>query len=220
MSKQSTFPMPQVMSALGDKSGQLCKARRTTLKHLSRSAGISLSHASAIERGVSSPSVDALNAVAQTLDVTQDWFTAHRSGASLKERACVVRAQKRRNLNAINRQDAGELGYSDQRLSGFTGGDYYMDLAVYAPFSERPEQSLQENSSEERGLVLKGELEMQMGDERITLRTGDSYRFDARLPRHGHNQTDRICCSVWGVSPMVIPKDVTHSEGLAGEGCA
>ncbi|WP_299616438.1 cupin domain-containing protein [uncultured Tateyamaria sp.] len=210
MPTDNVLPLPGALSSLGSEVRQLRKARQLTLKQLSAQAGISLSHASAIERGVTNPSVDVLHAIAQALSVTPDWFFARRSGPGPMEQTYVVRAQNRRNLNALYGQGVEELGYSDQLLSSSIGGQFYMGLAVYAPFSEGPEQPLQEHEGEEHGLVLEGELEMQIGDECITLRAGDSYSFDARIPHHGRNRTDRPCRLIWAVSPVVIPKDVVH----------
>lgn len=208
MSLEKIVAMPSALTSLGSEVRQLRKARQLTLKQLSDQTGISLSHVSAVERGDSKPSVDVLQAIANALDVTPDWFFARRPGAGPMEQAYVVRAQNRRNLNTLNGQDVVELGYTDQLLSSSIGGQFYMGLAVYAPYAERPEDPLQEHEGEEHGLVLEGELEMQIGDELITLRAGDSYSFDARIPHHARNQTDRVCRLIWAVSPVVIPKDV------------
>ena len=208
MAHDNVLPLPTALSSLGGEMRQLRKARQLTLKELSAQSGISLSHASAIERGATNPSVDVLQAIAKALSVTPDWFFARRPGAGPLEQAFVVRSQNRRNLNALYGQGVEELGYSDQLLSSSIGGHFYMGLAVYAPFSDRPEQPLQEHEGEEHGLVLEGELEMQIGEELITLRAGDSYSFDARIPHHGRNRTDRACRLIWAVSPVVIPKDV------------
>lgn len=208
MSSENIVALPSTLSSLGSEVRQLRKARQLTLKDLSEETGISLSHVSAIERGVSKPSVDVLQAIARALDVTPDWFFARRPGAGPMEQAFVVRAQNRRNLNTLYGQDAMELGYTDQLLSSSIGGQFYMGLAVYAPYAERPEDPLQEHEGEEHGLVLDGELEMQIGDEFITLRSGDSYSFDARIPHHARNRTDQVCRLIWAVSPVVIPKDV------------
>lgn len=212
MRNDNVLPLPSALSSLGGEVRQLRKARQLTLKQLSTQAGISLSHASAIERGVTNPSVDVLHAIAAALNVTPDWFFARRSGAGPLEQAYVVRAQNRRSLNALYGEGAAELGYSDHLLSSSIGGHFYMGLAVYAPFSDGPEHPLQEHEGEEHGLVLEGELELQIADERITLRAGDSYSFDARIPHHGRNRTDRICRLIWAVSPVVIPNDVRRDR--------
>jgi len=212
MRDENILHMPSALSSLGGEMRQLRKARQLTLKDLSAMAGISLSHASAIERGVTNPSVDVLQAIADALHVTPDWFFGRRSGAGPMERAFVVRAQNRRNLNALYGQGAEELGYSDYLLSSSIGGQFYMGLAVYAPFADGPEHPLQEHEGEEHGLVLEGALQMQIGDEIITLRAGDSYSFDARIPHHGRNRTDRVCRLIWAVSPVVIPREVKRAD--------
>lgn len=193
---------------LGSEMRQLRKARGLTLRRLGQECGVSQSHLSAIERGASQPSMEVLGAIANALSVTPDWFFARRPGIGPMERAYVVRRQNRRNLNSLYGQDPGELGYSDALVSSSIGGQFYMGLATYLPYAERPEESLLEHPGEEHGLVLEGELEMQIGDEQITLHAGDSYSFDARIPHHGRNRSDKVCKLVWAVSPVVIPMDI------------
>lgn len=217
MPSDNVVALPPAISSLGSEVRQLRKARQLTLKQLSEEAGISLSHVSAIERGVSNPSVDVLQAIASALSVTPDWFFARRAGAGPMEQAFVVRAQNRRALNTLYGQDAAELGYTDHLLSSSIGGQFYMGMAVYAPHSERPEDTLQKHEGEEHGLVLEGELEMQIGDEFISLRAGDSYSFDARIPHHARNRTDQVCRLIWAVSPVVLPKDVVAPQATDRE---
>jgi len=198
---------------VGQEIRQLRKARALTLKALSARAQISLSHLSAIERGASNPSMDVLSAIAAALEVTPDWFFARRSGQGPMEQAFVVRARNRRDLNTLYGQSAHELGYSDDLLSSSIGGAFYMGLATYEPFSEQPSGACQSHEGEQHGFVLEGTLEMQIGDETITLRAGDSYSFDARLPHHASNRTDRVAKLIWAVSPVVIPRDVEKLDG-------
>ncbi|WP_305986165.1 helix-turn-helix domain-containing protein [Roseibium sp. MMSF_3544] len=201
--------------SLGSEVRQLRKARQMTLKDLTKASGISLSHLSAIERGASNPSMDVLERLSVALSVSPDWFFARRPGAGPMERAYVVRSQNRRNLNSLYGQNASELGYTDSLLSSSVGGEFYMGLAVYEPNSETPDNRLQRHDGEQHGLVIEGELEIQIADEIITLREGDSYSFDARIPHHARNRTDRICKLIWAVSPVVIPKDLAEADGLS-----
>lgn len=194
------------LSSLGAELRELRKARNLTLKQLSELANISLSHLSAIERGATNPSIDVLNALAAGLYVSPSWFFARRSGAGPLEQAYVVRRQNRRDLNVLYDEDAGALGYEDRLLSSSIGGDFYMGLAEYAPHSETPNDRMQSHDGETHGVVLEGQLEMHIGDEIVTLNQGDSYSFDARIPHHARNTSDKICRMIWAVSPVVIPK--------------
>ncbi len=198
--------------SLGSEVRQLRHARKMSLKDLAAESGISVSHLSAIERNASNPSVDVVHAVAAALGVSADWFFAKRPGAGPMERAHVVRAQNRRDLNTLYQQTSGELGYEDRLLSSSIGGQFYMGIATYLPGAERPEEPLQQHVGEEHGVVVEGELEMQIGDELITLRAGDSYSFSASIPHHGRNLSNEVCKLVWAVSPVVIPKDVVVKE--------
>ncbi|MEJ1996332.1 MAG: cupin domain-containing protein [Limibacillus sp.] len=212
MKKEKVQAMARNLLSLGSELRQLRKARQMTLKDLSKASGVSLSHLSAIERAASQPSMEVLGDISAALSVTPDWFFARRSGAGPMEQAYVVRAQNRRSLNSLYGQDVQELGYTDMLLSSSIGGDFYMGMAVYAPYSEKPDDPLQRHEGEEHGIVIEGELEMQIGDEVMTLREGDSYSFDARIPHHARNRQSRPCRLIWAVSPVVIPKDVVVKD--------
>ena len=204
--------MAKSLISLGSEVRQLRHARKMSLKDLAAVSGISLSHLSAIERNAKKPSMEVVQAIGDALGVSADWFFAKRPGAGPMERAHVVRAQNRRDLNTLYQQTSGELGYEDRLLSSSIGGQFYMGIATYLPGAERPEEPLQQHVGEEHGVVIEGELEMQIGDELITLRAGDSYSFSASIPHHGRNRSNQLCKLVWAVSPVVIPKDVVVKE--------
>ena len=209
---RQVLTLSESLLMLGSEMRQLRKVRNLTLKNLSDACDISLSHLSAIERGVSNPSMELLQSIAAALRVSPDWFFARRPGAGPMERAFVVRAQNRRNLNVLYGQSPAELGYTDSLLSSSIGGGFYMGLAVYAPFSDGPEEPLLKHDGEEHGIVIEGELEMQIGDEVVILREGDSYSFDGRIPHHGRNRSSRVAKLIWAVSPVVIPKDIVQPD--------
>lgn len=202
--------VPTGHNPLGIEVKQLRKARKLTLKQLSAASGVSVSYISAIERGVGKPSVDAIQAVADALQVDVHWFFPTRRGAGPLERAYIVRADNRRKLNTLYNQSAAEIGYSDALLSSSIGGRFYMGISHYAPGADRPEEPVHQHDGEQHGVVVKGELEMTLGDETITLRAGDSYSFRADIPHHARNRTEHETILVWGVSPVVIPKEVEN----------
>ncbi|MEM7226438.1 MAG: XRE family transcriptional regulator [Pseudomonadota bacterium] len=203
--------MTDTPSTFGSEIRQLRRARAMTLKDLSQESGVSLSHLSAIERGSSNPSMDVVHAIAAALAVSVDWFFARRPGAGPMERAHIVRARNRRDLNSLYDQTVQEIGYSDRLLSSSIGGQFYMGIARYEPGAERLDEPLHVHKGEQHGLLIEGELEMQLGDEIITLYAGDSYSFDAQIPHHGRNRTDKPAVLVWAVSPVVIPKDAVKN---------
>lgn len=194
--------------SLGSEVRQVRKARQMTLKDLASASRISVSHLSAIERGAANPSVETVHGIAEGLGVSADWFFARRSGAGPMEKAHVVRRQNRRNLNMLYGEGIDELGYSDALLSSSIGGDFYMGIAQYEPHSSRPNHPMYQHGGEQHGLIIKGEMELQIADELITLREGDSYSFPASIVHNARNVTDQPCTLIWAVSPVVIPRDV------------
>ena len=204
--------LEEAVPSVGGEIRELRKARALTLKQLSETTGVSLSHLSAIERGASKPSLDVIGAIAAGLSVSPNWFFARRSGKGPLERSCIVRGHERRNLNALYGQLEGEIGYTDSLLSSTIGGRFYMGLARYAPGAERPDEPMLVHDGEEHGVVIEGALEMTLGSEIVTLRAGDSYSFDARIPHHARNRTNAPAVLVWAVSPVVIPRDIRSPE--------
>ena len=192
---------------------ELRKVRGLTLRALSDATGISLSYLSAVERDLGNPSFEVFKSIANALAVDVNWFFATRQGAGPLERACIVRSDSRRSLNVLYGSPAHEIGYSDSLLSSSIGGRFYMGLAVYAPGSNVPEQPLHSHEGEEHGIVIKGQLEMTLEDEVVTLSVGDSYSFDARIRHHARNRTDEEAILVWAVSPVVIPAEVEERDG-------
>ncbi len=201
--------------SVGSEIRQLRRASGLTLKALGKAAGISQSYLSVIERDAGNPSIEVLRAIAAALSVDVNWFFIPRRGAGPLERAHVVRAGSRRNLNLLYGSSVAEIGYSDSLLSSSIGGRFYMGMAVYAPGAERPEEPMHVHGGEEHGVVVKGQLELTLGDEVILLSAGDSYSFDARIPHHGRNRTNEETLLVWAVSPVVIPRSVEQREETA-----
>ena len=188
----------------------LRKFRGMTLKQLSRKSGVSLSYLSVIERDVGNPSEEILDSVAAALGVPVDWFFTAEGGGGPLERRCVVRAGDRRSLNTLYGRSAEQLQYSDQLLSSTIGGRFYMGICTFLPMSQQTKQPMPKQQGEQHAVVIKGELELVLGDEVITLYPGDSYTIDARINHFGRNPTASETVIVWVASHVVIPDDDGH----------
>jgi transcriptional regulator with XRE-family HTH domain len=206
--EEDASALAEALVSLGSELRQVRKARKLTLKQVALETGISTSHLSAIERGATNPSLEVVRGLADTLDIHPDWFFARRPGLGPMERAYVVRKRNRRDLNTLYREDKDEIGLTDALLSSSIGGRLLMGLAVYEPHSERPGHTIYQHEGEQHGLVVDGELELQIGDECMTLRAGDSFSFPTDLLHNLWNRTDRPAQLVWAIAPIVIPKDV------------
>ena len=75
------------------------RARGKTLAELALASGLSVGHLSQIERGVSRPSVKALQSISRALDVTISWFFKPADEPLSGETDYIVRAGRRRRLS-------------------------------------------------------------------------------------------------------------------------
>ena len=154
--------------------------------------------------------------LADALAVPVAWFFTRRPGAGPLERAHVVRAENRRNLNLLYGEPAEESGYTDWLLSSTIGGDYYFGISEYAPRSEERDEGIVVRDGEQHCLVLEGEIELVLRDEVITLRAGDSYSIRGDIPHRTSNKSDQPARMIWVNSPVIIPRDHTGDDPSAG----
>ena len=205
---QKVVALAESLILLGSEIHQVRKARQLTLKNLSAATDVSVSHLSAIERGAANPSLVTVRRIADALGISADWFFARRPGEGPMERAYVVRRQNRRELNALYGEVSETLGLTDELLSSSISGNFLMGVATYEPHSTRPGHPMYQHEGEQHGYILKGELELQIADEKISLYEGDSYSFPTEIIHNARNNTDRPCQLIWAISPIVIPRDV------------
>lgn len=205
-SKVTRATSTEALTAFGAEVRQLRKARELTLADLAAASGISVSHLSAIERGLVSASLRKITSIAEALSVPEEWFFNRRAGSGPMERAYVVRKSNRRNLSLLYQEPMEQSGYSDQLLSSSIGGDFYMGVSDYSPHSSEIVTPLFTRDGEMHGLVLDGEFELTLEDEVITLRAGDSFSFPGHIMHNARNVSDQPARLLWVNSPVIIPE--------------
>ena len=210
--EKNVIALAESLIQIGSEIHQVHKARQMTLKDLSAETDISVSHLSAIERGTANPSLSTVRRIADALGISADWFFARRPGTGPMERAYVVRRRNRRNLNTLYGEVSETLGLSDELLSSSIGGNFLLGVATYEPHSSRPDHPMYKHEGEQHGFILKGQLELQIGEEKICLHEGDSYSFPTDIIHNARNTTDQPCQLVWAISPIVIPRDVVVTD--------
>nr|WP_040305388.1 XRE family transcriptional regulator [Ahrensia sp. R2A130] len=179
--------------ALGNEIRQLRKSRSLTLAELALRIGRSVGFISQIERGLSSPSIDDLRALAAAFDVPISWFFATEP-LNEAERGTVMRADYRRQLGSR------EGGLVEELLSPDLGGQYEMLRCEFAAGAEMEKPVLRE--TEESGFIVEGELDLWIDGTHFHLETGDSFRFDHK-PYRWANRGETTTVAVWVVSPPV-----------------
>ena len=191
---------------IGAEIREVRQARGLTLKDLSRMSGRSVAHLSKIERGSTRLTVELLADISSALKVDPKWFFPSRTGHGPLERSCVVRAQARRPLSGLYTRSFAELGFADELLSSTLTGSFYLCLSTFPPSVRdvSPNRELYAFEGEQHGLVMKGQLELRLGDEIIELRAGDSFSFSSEIPHRLQTIGDEETTVVWGMAPVRI----------------
>lgn len=187
-SRPSPEPAP-----IGPEIRDLRRAREMTLPELSRLSGCSTGFLSQVERGLSSPSVDALRRIATALGVNISWFFRNESGDDPAERDVVVRAGKRRSLGF-------KTGITDELLSPHLRGDLELLLCRFPPGAVSGEEPYT-HRGEEAGIIVEGRLELVVEDRAFLLEAGDSFGFASTLPHRYHNPGAIEAVVIWAITP-------------------
>ncbi|MFY1632425.1 helix-turn-helix domain-containing protein [Solwaraspora sp. WMMB335] len=192
--------------------------RGVRVSDLARSAGVSASLVSQIERGQSRPSVSTLFAFAEALDLPVDAFfremtpgvepvsngavgrsVAHQAAAEPASSSVSVPTDLHEARYVVRRADRATIEIeSDVRWERLTPGPLnnveFLEL-VYGPGAESS-SALYRHTGEEMILILAGELDIYIGFECYHLRTGDSMHFPSMLPHRYVNPTDQTTRAV------------------------
>jgi transcriptional regulator with XRE-family HTH domain len=170
----------------------LRRARQMTIKDLAIATSLSIGHLSEIERGLASPSVQALHDIAEALGMNISWFFHNAEGTEV-ERDIVVRASNRRTLNFSS-------GITDELLSVNLRGQLELLLSRFAPGSTSGAKPYT-HRGEEAGIVIQGSLELWVEDRKFLLNEGDSFSFESTRPHKYSNPGDTEAVVIWSITP-------------------
>ena len=176
--------------SLGDKLRDLRRSRQLTLQQVAERAGYTAGYVSQIEHDKASPSIASLKKIASVLGARiVDFFLDEDDnesvvlepsqwvGVSLERWKAdirqMVRTVKHRRMQPF---------YTVIQPGGGTSEDY-------------------SHNGEEFGLVLQGELTLQVGSETYQVRKGSSFYYSSTLPHAWTNKTGALCVVVWVVAP-------------------
>ena len=179
--------------ALGNDVRGLRKTHGLTLNELALKIGRSVGFVSQVERGLSSPSIDDLRAIAAAFDVPTSWFFTAESQDD-DELGIIVRADARRTLGTK------ESGIIEELLSPDLGGSFEMFRSEFQPGAEMNLEVFRE--TEEAGYIVSGTLDLWIDGALFELKAGDSFRFDHK-PYHWKNSGTEPTVVIWVVSPPV-----------------
>ncbi|MFB2533292.1 cupin domain-containing protein [Paracoccus sp. p4-l81] len=182
--------------------GQALRLRRRelgmTLRDVADQTGLSVGFISQLERGMTSPSLSSLYALAAALKspVTAFFDPPNRSPG-------LTRVDTRAMFSTG--------GPMYEQLTSQFPGSMLQGLMVHYPPGLTGEKS--RHSGEELLVVLRGALTVELDGAKEVMQAGDSLHFDSRRPHRVRNHTAEtttvLWCGTWDVFGA-IPTDPNH----------
>ena len=178
------------MEMIGPRLKSLRARRGLSQRKLARASGVSNATVSLIESGHSDPSLGMLKRLLDALDVSlADFFASDSRGPG---KYFFENAE----LTEIG---AGPISYR-QVGSDLSDRELQILYESYEPGADTG-QSMLSHEAEEGGVILKGRLEVTVGDRVRTLSAGDAYLFNSRLPHRFRNTGSEVCVVVSACTP-------------------
>ena len=162
-------------------------------RELAKRVGVTNSTISLIEQNKTSPSVASLKKVLDGIPMSLVEFFAVEQPAPSQ---VFFRAKELVELTK------GRLSYRQ------VGGDMrHHSLQIlhehYAPGADTGKAMLR-HESEEGGIIMRGRIELTVGDQRAILGPGDAYLFDSRIPHRFRNIDDDGCEIISACTPPYL----------------
>lgn len=172
--------------AVGFRIRYLRKKQGLKLQQVADHIGRSVGFVSQIERGLSSPSIEDVGAIAGLLGVDYLHFF---SPSAEPKHPLVVHPEERRSLNYRG-------GIRDKLLSPCLTGRFHMLLTELEPGASSSSEG-STYSGEQGGFILEGRINLWVDGECLALQSGDSFQFLSSLPHHYDNPGKAIARVVW-----------------------
>lgn len=192
--------MPNKKSALSNFSeeelGAKIRSRRRelgfTMQSVADQAGLSIGFISQVETGLSSPSLSSLAAISKILQMPIAYFLEQPPEAAQP----VTRKTNRQSFQT----GADALTY--EQLSTELKDSSIRALIVHEPPGQRVEQIC--HAGEELFYVLKGSIMVEIEDEKVTLKVGDSVHFNSSRRHSSWNFSSEVCTYMHVCTPDVF----------------
>jgi len=179
------------MKEIAEKLKAFRLANRMTLKQLATKAGCTDAYLSQLERGRANPSIMILKKIASALQVkVVDFFLEN----DLMENDVVVKETERVNIN-FKRGDAKiqmlVRNIRDKRMQPF-----------YTTIEPKGgSKGFYSHIGEECGIVLKGQLEINLNGKSYRLKKNESFYFSSQESHSWSNPGKTKTVVIWVVSP-------------------
>ncbi|MDT4815878.1 helix-turn-helix protein [compost metagenome] len=191
---QSGRPESAVDLWLGQQLRQLRKQQGRSLADVAHACGISLGLLSQIERGLSSVSVKILHLLAREFHVSVNSLLRNAEHTQLEDGGRVARAGTHRYI------DLSEKGISKEMYTPPACRSMDLCRATIEPGGSTGNELFVTGQGEQIGVVVKGVLELWVGDRVVLLNEGDSFCYASSTPRRWRNPGSQTTEVIWAIS--------------------
>ncbi len=173
------------MVDVGKRLTELRKGKNLSMAALAKIVGVSRSLISQVEKNDAYPSLQTLSKIVEALGTSMSEFFRVEPNAK-NENALIVRSDAR---DVIYMQDS-EMKYYILSPSAYRDMEFL--ISEFPPYREGAAIDYFRHEGHEYFYVLKGQLQLTLGDETYLLNEGDSGGFDAGQTHYFVNKTNEI----------------------------
>jgi transcriptional regulator with XRE-family HTH domain len=176
---------------VGERLQAIRESRGLSQRELARRAGVTNGTISLIEQNKTSPSVASLKKVLDGIPMSLAEFFA-----------LELPAQDQVFFKADDLVELIKGPISFRQLGG-KGHNLEILHERYAPGADTGESMLR-HEAEEGGIVIRGHIEITIGNQRRILGPGDAYFFDSRQPHRFRNTSNEECELISACAPPYL----------------
>ena len=175
---------------VGERLRVIRSRRRQTLREVAERAGLSESFLSQVERGRASASVASLRRIADALGIAvSDLFQPAEAS----------------RLRVLRRDDRPSLAFGvlGRKLLLTPNPLHHLEVFVgeLDPEGSTGAEQYAHGDSEELFVVIRGTVQLELGDEQFELEAGDSIDYRSAVPHRISNLGDDVAEVMWIISP-------------------
>lgn len=171
---------------VGERIRSLRQDQQRTLKSVAEESGVSASMLSLLERGRASPSLGTLVSICSVFGIQMsDLFDV----TDEVDRDTVIRRQDHRELRMAN-------GVSHQIIRADHKRNIELLVTRFDP-GAASDSKPRHHAGYEYGLLLEGELQVELDRELFVLRSGDSISYESMAPHRIVNDGPQAAVAVW-----------------------
>ncbi|PWC42842.1 MULTISPECIES: cupin domain-containing protein [unclassified Azospirillum] len=183
---------------VGARLKQVRELNGLSQRQLAQRAGVTNGTISLIEQNRCSPSISSMRKVLQGIPMTLAEFFS----TDLPPQEQIF--FKKEELIELSSMLSGRIGQvSFRQVGDLRGRNLQVLHERYAPGADTGRSMLQ-HESEEGGIVLRGQIELTVGERKEILGPGDAYLFDSRIPHRFRNLGDEECEIVSACTPPYL----------------